>query len=119
MSEIVVTIPAQEFSVGMKIWFEREKRPYTVKACDERYIICTKPFNVYHTVLYTIIDLGKKVRGTENLIFCMGFETDQQCKDALKRLQAGESEVTHRNVIPLDIIKTESKKGTVTLVEVK
>lgn len=44
------------FKRGQKIWFEGEKRPYTVRACDERFAICTKPFNLRKTVLYTIID---------------------------------------------------------------
>ena len=95
----------QSFSVGQKIFFEKDKRPYTVRACDSRFIICTKPFNLKNTVLYTIIDLKRNVRGTENLIFCMGFESDQDCQEALIRLQSGESEVTYRNFVELDIRK--------------
>ena len=89
--------------VGDKIWFAREKRPYTVKACDERFIICTKPH--FATVMYTIIDLQFDIRGTENLIFCMGFETTELCDEALLRLQTGESEVSYRNRVELDIVK--------------
>lgn len=97
----------QKPKVGDKIWFAAEKRPYTVRACDERFIICTKPFNPSHTVQYTIIDLQENIRGTENLIFCMGFESDKDCNKALKRLNDinHPSEVSHRNRVELDIIK--------------
>ena len=96
------------FSVGDRIWFKSEKRPYRVKASDERFVVCTKPHNPQRTVLYTIIDFKRQVRGTENLVFCMGFETDELCKEALERLQKGESEVTYRNYVPLDIVRWDN-----------
>lgn len=95
---------------GDSIWFSGEKRPYKVRVRNDRYVICTKPFNLKKTVLYTIIDLLRQVRGTEDLIFCAGFETDQQCEDALKRLTAGESEISMRNRVELKIDKIENKK---------
>jgi hypothetical protein len=90
---------------GSKIYFANEKRPYTVKALNKRYAVCTKPFNLKHTVLCTIIDRVNKIRGTENLVFCMGFETAEDCKEALARLVMGESEISGRNYKSLDIIK--------------
>ena len=96
------------FSVGQKVFFAKEKRPYTVQACDERFAICTKPFNLKQTVLYTIIDPERQVRGTENLIFCMGFETTNDCQEALGRLQSGESEVSYRNWCHLDVVRVEN-----------
>lgn len=89
------------FKVGDKVYFAEENKPYTVRACDSRYLVCTKPFNLRKTVLYTIVDLVEKVRGTENLVFCMGFETDEECEDALRRLQSGETEVSYRNRVKL------------------
>lgn len=96
---------ATRFHEGQKIWFAREKRPYTVQCFSDRFVICTKPFNPKRTVLYTIIDLKRKVRGTEDLIFCMGFETKELCQEALERLEAGESEVSYRNCVDLYILK--------------
>lgn len=87
--------------VGAKIRFAEEKQAYTVQATDGRFAVCTKPFNARRTVLYTIIDLKEKVRGTENLVFSFGFETRQKCEEALARLHAGETAVSHRNRIPL------------------
>lgn len=81
-----------------------------MRACNSRYAICTKPFNPNKTVLYTIIDFEKDIRGTENLIFCMGFETDELCNEALARLQVGESEVSYRNRVALDIVQVNSNK---------
>lgn len=91
-------------SVGQKIKFTGEAQAYTVRACSDRFWICTKPFNARRTVLYTIVDTERQVRGKENLIFGMGFETDEQCKQALDRLVTGESEVSHRhrNHVPLE-----------------
>lgn len=93
----------EQIRVGTKIKFPEEKQRYTVQACDGRYAVCTKPFNCRKTVLYTIIDVQEKIRGTENLIFCVGFETKEQCQEALQRLAKGESEISYRNRIPLVI----------------
>lgn len=35
-------------NVGDKVYFPNEKKPYRVRARDERFIICTKPINLYH-----------------------------------------------------------------------
>ena len=95
--------PSLKFSVGQKIKFKREKLRYTVQACDERFAVCTKPFNCRRTVLYTVIDLKDGIRGTENLVFGMGAETREQCEEMLARLMTGESGVSRRNFVALDI----------------
>lgn len=95
-----------KFKVGDKLKFKNEKQQYTIQACDERYLICTKPFNIKKTVLYTIVDLKNKIRAPENLIFCMGFETKELCEEALSRLQKGESELSYRNRVTLELENT-------------
>lgn len=89
--------------VGDEILVPNEKKPYRVRARDDRYIICTKPFNLYHTVLYFIIDVKDKWRAPDNMIFCSGYETDEQCQKRLKELQDGTIELSRRRGIPLDI----------------
>lgn len=89
--------------VGDKVYIPQHKRPFTVKARDERFIICTKPFNAQHTVIYFIVDLIEKRRGPDNMVFCCGYETDEDCLARLKELQDGEIEVSWRRGIPLDI----------------
>ena len=90
-------------NVGDKVYIPGHKRPFRVRCRDNRYIICTKPFNPRHTVLYFIIDLEEKRRGPDNLVFCYGYETDEDCLDNLKMLQEGKIEVSHRHDVPLDI----------------
>lgn len=92
-----------DLSVGARIWFAEETRPYRVRARSDRFLVCTKPYNVKHTVLYTIIDCVENIRGAENMVLGLGQETDEQCEATLQRLMAGESAVSHRNRIPLRI----------------
>lgn len=94
--------------VGAKVKFRSEKLRYTVQASDERFAVCTKPFNAQNTVLYAIIDFQEKVRGPENLIFGMGAETREQCEEMLERLNGRDeeslhTEVSHRHRCDLDI----------------
>jgi len=89
--------------VGDKVYAPNEKQPYRVKARDERYIICTKPFNLKHTVLYFIIDLVDKWRSPDDRVFCFGYETDEQCHERLKELQFGKIGLSRRRGVPLDV----------------
>ena len=34
-------------------------------------------------------------------MFGMGFETDEECQEALQRLQSGETEISYRNRVDL------------------
>lgn len=90
-------------NIGDKVYIPNQKRPFTVRARDDRYIICTKPFNARKTVLYFIVDMEEQRRGPDNMVFCSGYETDEQCRERLEELQKGEIEVSYRRGIPLDI----------------
>lgn len=89
--------------VGDKVYVPNQKKPYRVRVRDDRYIICTKPFNPQHTVLYFIVDLVDKWRAPDNMIFCSGYETDEDCRERLAELQSGQIELSQRRGIPLDI----------------
>ena len=89
--------------VGDKVYIPNEKKPYKVRARDDRYIICTKPFNIYHDIFYFIIDLVDKWRAPDNMVFCLGYETDEECQSRLRDLQDGTIELSRRRGIPLDI----------------
>lgn len=97
-------------TVGDKVRFAEEKQAYTIQARGSRYLVCTKPFNPKRTVLYTVIDLEEKVRGTENLVFGAGAETREDCEEMLMRLEGRDTElgwateVSHRNRIPLRVL---------------
>ena len=68
-----------------------------MRACLDRYLICTKPFNCRGTTLYTIVDLQDKVRGREDLILGASFETDEDCRNALARVSSGLTGISHRH----------------------
>lgn len=91
------------WSAGDKLKFAEEKRAYTIQACNERYAVCTKPYNPQRTVLYTIVDFAENIRGTENLVFGAGAETKELCEEMLGRITTGETEISHRNNAPLQI----------------
>ena len=88
-----------------KIKFAEEKRAYTIRCSTPRFAVCTKPFNPKRTVLYTIVDFVDEIRGTENLIFGHGAETDEQCQAMLSRITSGETEISRRNRIPLNVVE--------------
>ena len=87
---------------GDRVYVNNEKRAYRVKCRDDRYIICTKPYNPQRTVMYFIIDLERGVRGPDNMVFCSGYETQEQCEERLNELQTGWIEVSYRNCVPLE-----------------
>lgn len=87
---------------GDKVFIRDEKRPYRVRCRNDRYIICTKPFNPKRTVYYFIADLQEGVRGTDDRIFCSGYETDEQCRERLRELAEGIINVSRRNRVELE-----------------
>lgn len=89
--------------LGSLVYVAEETRPYRVHARDERYAVCTKSH--FGTVLYFVLDTEAKIRGTENLIFGLGAETDEQCREMLARIQTGQTEVSHRNRVELDVVR--------------
>lgn len=97
--------------VGTRVRFQGEKIFFRVKASDVRFAVCTRP--QFGTVLYTVIDSVENRRGPENLVFGMGAETEEQCREMLDRLNGrgdtcGASEVSHRHDLPLDIAEIKT-----------
>lgn len=95
---------------GDKVYFEGERNGYTVMATDNRYAICTKPYNPKKTVLYTIVDQKENIRGTNNLIFNpYDYQRLNECLECLDDLRSGETKISYRNRVPLVITKTIKK----------
>lgn len=102
---------------GDKIYFKEEKRPYTVMACYERFLVCTKPFNLKKTVQYTIVDLKEDIRGADNYWKWGGFvdyKDRKECERMLKALN-GDCDnidkpvmISYMNRIDLNIVKVKS-----------
>jgi hypothetical protein len=93
------------YSVGDKIKFKSEKQKYRVMACDSRYLICVKHFNLKRTFIYTIVDLKENMRGPENLLFGPDYDLfdSADCELFLKDFQSGKVELSPRRSIPLDL----------------
>ena len=86
-----------KINVGDKIYIPTEKRPFKVRACDDRYIICTKAYNPKRTYRYFIIDLVEGIRGPDNIAIALGgYETDEDCNERLLELQHGDLEISWR-----------------------
>ena len=92
----------KDLKPGDPVFVPNEVRPYRVKCRDDRFIICTTPFNPMRTVMYFIIDLERGLRGPDNMVFCSGYETQEQCEERLKELQSGWIEVSTRRSVELD-----------------
>lgn len=90
-----------------RVWFKEERIRYTVMAASNRFKVCTKPFAAVGTVLYSIIDCERGVRGPDNLVFGFGYETHDQCLRNLEMLEDGDMEVSYRKQIPVAIRKIE------------
>jgi hypothetical protein len=89
------------YQVGDLIRFPEDRRPYRVRARSDRYLICTKPFNLFHTVLYTIVDFERQERGPGDKIFNGPYETDVDCAARMAELSSGQLGVSRRHGIPL------------------
>ena len=103
-----------ELNKGDSVWFSASKKSFKVRECNDRFAICTQPFNLQpKTVIYTIIDFDRNVRGEDNLIFTVyDYYSDEDCKQAMEDLMSGEIEVSYKrnkNTI-LDIVKVKHKK---------
>ena len=95
--------------LGAKVWVETEKRPYRVIARNDRYAVCTKPFNPRRTVLYCILDAVEGRRAPEGLVFGLGAETTQDCEEMLERVTTGKTFLSRRNGVDWDVVRVETQ----------
>jgi hypothetical protein len=98
------TADGRNIKPGDRITFAEDPEPYTVRAADARYAICTRKHD------YTIVDWDNGIRGLENLLYGLGTETDLQCQDMLRRLTAKyPTEVSQRNRLALQIVSVNGR----------
>jgi hypothetical protein len=98
-----VSVDLSALKVDDRIRFDGERQAYTVQARSDNFIICTKPFNPQRTVIYSIIDIARNIRGPDNMVFSNGYETREQCEARLAELVAGEIEVSWRRRATLEV----------------
>lgn len=79
--------------VGSKIRFKNEKRFYTVRAIDDRFIIAYR--NWKYDYYYTICDLEDCIRGADNYhgYYDYKYCSDLELREALYRLNMGQSKL--------------------------
>ena len=112
-------------AVGDRIRFAGDRMFFTIQARDARFIVCTRPFALKKTVLYTVVDLVEQVRGADNH-YSLGYETREDCERALRKFSASVRwarmverrepgvrcspvvEVSHRNRVPLEVDRITS-----------
>lgn len=76
---------------GDRVKLGATKRQWTVRGVTAagRFAILTQPFNPKRTVLYTVIDFERGVRGKDDH-YGLGYETDELVVEALAMFQATE-----------------------------
>lgn len=108
-------VPRVALAVGDRLEFEGEHRRvrWTVRAVstDGRWVICTVPFNVRRTVLYTVLDFDDGVRGPDDC-WGLGYETDEQIAEAMARFEAGKAQVSVRSDVYLRIAEVNGAAPT-------
>lgn len=94
---------------GDKVWFSDGKKSFTVRESKDNFAICTQPYNFRpNTVIYTIIDFEREVRGMDNYVFAThDYFSDEDCESAMCDLINKEMEVSykHSKHVKLDIVK--------------
>lgn len=98
---------------GDRVWFKGDKKPFRVRAANEKFAICTKPYNFQpKTVIYTIVDFEWGMRGMDNMIFGIySYYSDEECEEALQALINGDLEVssrTHKHT-RIEIVRVNNK----------
>jgi hypothetical protein len=80
--------PRPTLTIGDKVKLSDTVRRWTVRGVTKagRFAILTQPFNLKRTVLYSVIDFDRGVRGRDNF-HGLGYETDEQIVDALHNFQ--------------------------------
>jgi hypothetical protein len=102
------TETASKLAVGDRVWLGGKKQPWTVRARGPRYVILTKPYNPKRSTLYTVIDLELGIRGTDDYVGSLGYETPEQIDASMALFDSGEAEISTRNNVKLDLTRVEA-----------
>lgn len=101
---------ASKYKVGDKIYFQEEKKPYKIIARNDNYMVCTKPFNLKKTYLYTIVSIWEGIRGPDSLIFGPEYNYNDpiDAEKAIAKLEerdrlGGCFDISHRHRCKLNI----------------
>lgn len=120
----------QKLVQGQKVYFTNEKLPFNVMAISERYAVVSRKLHrredadlLHHQVetsafcsftealdyhkespIYSLLDFQEKVKAPDNLVFGnFDYFNEKDCKKAIKDLEKGEMELSHRSRVKLSI----------------
>lgn len=99
-----------KYKIGDKIKFKTEKQRYTIRACNDRFIIATKPFNPQRTFMYTIVDLQENLRAADNWYCRYDYTQTSISITAINELMSGDIELSHRSRMELDLERIDVDK---------
>jgi hypothetical protein len=107
---------AAALEVGERVRFRGEgSARFKVRAKGGRYVILTYPFHQKEkwrgNHIYTVIDLYHGIRGTDDCVGSLGYETDEQIAHALERLESDEFQISVRNNVTLEIAEVKEAKA--------
>jgi hypothetical protein len=97
-----------DLGVGDLLYLYPDKKPYKIKACNEEFAICTKPFNLQHTCLYTILDWRQGKRNRNNMIFNpYDYMIQDDIEKCLRDLTDSKHicKISHRGIVDIEITK--------------
>jgi hypothetical protein len=91
----------KNIKVNDKVYFSDEPRiAYWVKARNDRYAILTRPYNPRRTVIYSIWDMEKKIRSTNDYVFNpYDYNKQEDIDQSLTDLMNGEYQLSRRNQV--------------------
>jgi len=96
MNEINGLNEFKNLKVGDKIYWRNEKRGYTIKAKNERYIIIVKI--LFGKPYYSILDLEECICSTNDFVFNpYDYRNQVDIEQSLIDLEKGEYKLSRRN----------------------
>lgn len=90
-------------NVNDKIMFDNEKLWYTVQAIGGQYLVCNATLK--NDYVFTIYDMDKKIRGSDNKVFHSGYSNKEECEMRLYELLHEDLEISMRNRAPCEVIR--------------
>lgn len=115
---------------GQLVYFLNEKLPYKVMAVSDKYAVVSRKLHRRHDAdllkhevkmgaycsfteaynankanpVYSLLDLQQSLKAPHNLIFGdFDYSSEKDCKKAIKWLESGKMELSHRNRCELNI----------------
>lgn len=99
--------------LGDRLYFKGEKKGFEIKSRNQRYLICTKPFNPKKTVVYTILDSEELINSTNNYVFNpYDYLSQADIDESLVDLVADKYELSRRHQVnTISVIDRFKKRG--------